>query len=152
MKQCRACGEMKTIDEFYKRPDTADRHFFECKPCLLLERRSRRRVSDVQQELDRKHNADPRQKERARAKARRYALEHPERIRAYGKLQRGVVSLRVARPSSCPICGSTSRIVGHHADYSKPLDVTWMCSRCHARMHLATDKTPILKAERVAAP
>ncbi len=35
----------------------------------------------------------------------------------------------------CRDCNSTIRIQGHHTDYSKPLEVTWLCSLCHAREH-----------------
>lgn len=42
------------------------------------------------------------------------------------------------RPSSCSQCGasgSTGTIHGHHPDYSKPLEVVWLCPACHANVH-----------------
>jgi hypothetical protein len=37
----------------------------------------------------------------------------------------------------CTICGTTKHVHAHHKDYSKPLDVTWLCARCHHRLHSA---------------
>lgn len=33
----------------------------------------------------------------------------------------------------CVVCGSDAEM--HHADYSKPLDVTWLCRRHHLQLH-----------------
>lgn len=41
-----------------------------------------------------------------------------------GKLTRG----------ACSRCGSPNA-QAHHADYSKPLEVDWLCSACHMRHH-----------------
>lgn len=35
----------------------------------------------------------------------------------------------------CEICGSTENVHGHHPDYSKPLEVCWLCASCHQRLH-----------------
>lgn len=48
-------------------------------------------------------------------------------------LQQGVIK----NPGTCSSClTSNSKIHGHHEDYSKPLDVIWLCAKCHRRVHL----------------
>lgn len=42
----------------------------------------------------------------------------------------------IIRPAHCSDCGQPGRIQGHHTDYSKPLDVVWLCQRCHRRHDL----------------
>lgn len=54
-----------------------------------------------------------------------------------------IKSGRLVRPSSCEECGrepplmrsGVTGICGHHADYSKPLSVEWLCRSCHLRRH-----------------
>ena len=37
-------------------------------------------------------------------------------------------------PGPCAKCGK-AKVHGHHMDYTKPLDVVWLCSRHHADAH-----------------
>jgi hypothetical protein len=40
------------------------------------------------------------------------------------------------RPKNCEACGQHhTRITAHHEDYSKPLDVVWLCPSCHHHTH-----------------
>lgn len=38
-------------------------------------------------------------------------------------------------PQPCKVCGTTERIVGHHEDYKRPLDVVWLCQKHHIQRH-----------------
>lgn len=35
----------------------------------------------------------------------------------------------------CERCGATEDVHGHHTDYSRPLNVTWLCRKCHFLDH-----------------
>lgn len=38
-------------------------------------------------------------------------------------------------PDNCSKCGAIGPVDGHHEDYSKPLEVLWLCRPCHANIH-----------------
>lgn len=41
----------------------------------------------------------------------------------------------VRKPEVCGRCGARAPLHGHHEDYSKPLDVVWLCRLCHKEAH-----------------
>lgn len=51
------------------------------------------------------------------------------RIKAGVALQNGIIE-----KSPCCLCGSHDSEM-HHGDYDKPIDVSWMCDRCHTEYH-----------------
>jgi len=73
----------------------------------------------------------------AHRRAKEKWLENNVIKRAAHILVRNYVrSGRLERPEKCSSCGICStRIHGHHNDYSSPLDVTWLCSKCHTTWH-----------------
>lgn len=78
---------------------------------------------------------------RARALARFRAVgdsrSHGERMgpkrHARMLLNRAVVAGRVQK-EPCAVCGSAT-VDGHHTDYSKPLEVLWLCRKHHGEAH-----------------
>ncbi len=38
-------------------------------------------------------------------------------------------------PKKCSECSLSGSVDGHHNDYSKPLEVQWLCRQCHANVH-----------------
>jgi hypothetical protein len=65
---------------------------------------------------------------------KRQKKRHPEKVKARKKLQRAVKSGRVSK-EPCKDCGAAENLEGHHEDYSKPLEVTWLCKSCHIKRH-----------------
>lgn len=53
----------------------------------------------------------------------------------YRAVKRALKSGELVRPKSCERCGGGKRIAAHHDDYSKPLQVQWLCSSCHGKRH-----------------
>lgn len=64
--------------------------------------------------------------------------------KAHNDLWTAIWSGRVVPPTKCEQCGGgpsfLDKIQGHHDDYSKPLDVRWLCRSCHSRHHAAERK------------
>lgn len=58
-----------------------------------------------------------------------------EKTRAQGRVYQAVARGELARPSACERCGEPRRLDGHHTDYSRPLDVEWLCRACHRKEH-----------------
>lgn len=62
---------------------------------------------------------------------RRWRAKYPEKSRAHYLVQFALKDGRLVRPDSCSICGTPGPVEAHHADYSRPLDVLWLCKACH---------------------
>ena len=88
-----------------ERRAASDRRCLKCKAAYM---RTWRKDHPMNEEQRRKDNA------------RSYAYVYVKR----GKLER----------KSCGHCGNQQSQM-HHADYSKPLVVTWLCRPCHLRLH-----------------
>ena len=57
-------------------------------------------------------------------------------------LERALIGGKIQRPSKCSACGANEQfkdgrtaIQAHHLDYNKPLDVVWLCQKCHHEWH-----------------
>lgn len=46
----------------------------------------------------------------------------------------------IIKAEECSCCGSKMYLEGHHYDYSKPLEVVWLCKSCHTYEHIRINK------------
>jgi len=58
---------------------------------------------------------------------------HPEKYAAHKAVQNAIRRGEMSR-LACEVCGS-EKSHGHHEDYTKPLDVIWLCRTHHMERH-----------------
>lgn len=61
-----------------------------------------------------------------------------KRKQARAKFAAALDCRKLFRPDHCSQCGKSRyevgrAIEGHHTDYDKPLEVTWLCRKCHKK-------------------
>ena len=140
MKRCRDCGQEKELEEFYRQREGRQPA---CKECAKAY--SRRHYAEVVSTAEGRLLV----REQARAsywrnrdRVLKYYIERrkrePLRFKALDDLNHAVQGGRVVPAEACERCGhdfSFSRRESHHEDYSRPLDVIWLCSECHGAIH-----------------
>ena len=62
----------------------------------------------------------------------KYRTTHPDRYHATNLLQSAKMLGKIV-PEPCRVCGGKGE--AHHEDYSKPLDVMWLCRKHHMELH-----------------
>ena len=65
----------------------------------------------------------------------KHRQKYPEKRIAQSRVSAAIKSGKLIRPDSCVICTKECIPEGHHPDYSKPLEVIWVCKQCHADYH-----------------
>ena len=64
-----------------------------------------------------------------------HIILYPERNRARKAVYRAVRRGQIIKQNSCESCSAESaKLEAHHEDYSKQLEVTWLCIPCHRKL------------------
>ena len=134
MKACRTCGEEKDLSAFYKGERMLDGRLNICKDCTKA-RVAEHRAENLEriQDYDRERSRLPHRRERLIALGQKQ-IENGNK-HAVNLLNSAVKCGRKTRPDHCSECSKSCKPEGHHDDYSKPLDVRWVCRSCHAKIH-----------------
>lgn len=120
-KKCFRCGVVKPLDEFYRHSEMADGHLGKCIDCAKADAKSYR-----------EHN------QMAQFKTRKKAFEKKSSRYNLRKLTEAAINAGVlVKPKECSVCGRTGRIEAHHPSYSEPLNVVWLCPKCHAKADMS---------------
>jgi len=135
LKRCFKCGEEKPRDQFYAHPKMSDGLLGKCKDCARKDIRAHRlENADAVRTYDRQRNSNPDRAAARKRRQREYRINTPERRAAHVAVGNAIRDGRLEK-RPCAFCGDSGRVEAHHHDYSKPLDVTWLCSPCHRRFH-----------------
>lgn len=147
-KECIKCFQVISIDMFRIHPQSGnyDNICSDCKKGMAKGRyeknKEKRLAYSRQYKKDnpekiknlnvgwRKNNKD-----KARAYTRRWRKNNKEKSYAHTRVHEAIKDGRLVKPCKCSKCDSTERIQGHHEDYSKPLEVIWLCESCHVALH-----------------
>jgi hypothetical protein len=134
-KACFKCDEVKPLTEFYRHSAMADGHLNKCKDCACKDVRQHRLDNPEKvRAYDRKRSQQPHRVEARRASYLQEWDNHPDRMRARNAVSNAVRDGRLEK-RPCAFCGEAEGLEAHHHDYTKPLDVTWLCRPCHRRFH-----------------
>ena len=134
-KRCPDCAQTKPTEEFHKNRSGPGGRESYCKICRNKRSRDfKNKNKDLISAGDKAWRESERGRETKRALQEGYRRRHPEKIRAHNILNTALRDGKISK-DPCFFCG-TEKVQGHHHDYSKPLDVTWLCSQCHSKFHM----------------
>jgi len=127
VKICSACYETKPSTDFYKSAINKDGLCGQCKVChnkKVNENRGNKKLLSFKQIAPNK---------------KFWLQENKLKQKAHQDVNYAIQKGKLVR-QPCERCGTTKNVVAHHEDYSKPLDVVWLCQHHHKERHLEIDK------------
>lgn len=149
MKLCGKCGLDKPDTEFrvIKRPRYMALRS-DCRSCETAyiksaeyrakskAKNAKYRAAGLLRDRDQRHHAS-------------YQKRHPGYHKATNAVRRAERHSTLTRPKQCDECreepppmrDGRSAIQAHHDDYTKPLDVRWLCHACHVAWHRKAEGT-----------
>lgn len=150
-KTCFRCGEEKSILLFYPHKKMKDGYLNKCIGCTksdvavrYIEKRSeirsyeRSRANLPHRVKARKEYSLSEAGKQAHKRASAvYAKKYPSKRAAQIKVANALRDGRIKR-MPCEICGEL-KAQAHHDDYTKPMDVRFLCTKHHAEWHKLND-------------
>ena len=133
-KICFKCMRELPLSEFYKHLAMKDGYLNKCKDCTKKDvhenyYKNREYYSIYEEKRwkkeERKKDAIFYQQNRRK--------KNPQKNIAYLAVSRTLKAGKIKR-EPCALCGA-KETQAHHEDYSKPLEVIWLCRKCHLLMH-----------------
>lgn len=135
-KKCFKCERVLPLDEFYAHPQMADGHLNKCKDCTKADAKVRQITHPEKlREYEKERNNRPERKTLMAKRSKEWRSKNPERYKAQNAVNNALRDGRLRRADACQVCGAVFELHAHHADYSKPLDVLWVCPKCHRDLH-----------------
>jgi len=136
-KTCFKCQCEKPLSEFYAHRNMADGHLNKCKDCTRTDAAAHRHGGGREKVLayDRQRAKSPERKAKASATVAEWRLNFPDRRSAQVALGNAVRNAQIKPWPTCALPNCDKKPEAHHADYSRPLDVVWLCAAHHKQAH-----------------
>jgi len=133
--ECSDCGKSRSLDDFYKSPGGRYDRQRRCKSCAKAKAYQRRHYDKEARERILAYD-----RARGNRQPREYQIQHrakkPAENKARAAVGNAVRDGRLKKAEACQHCHTKEkRLVGHHEDYRKPLEVIWLCDSCHRKLH-----------------
>lgn len=61
--------------------------------------------------------------------------KYPKKMRARSIAAQAKKKGELVSPECCEKCSENKKLIMHHDDYDKPLEVDWFCVKCHRKHH-----------------
>lgn len=129
-KLCFKCNQIKLLSDFYRHFRMADGHLNKCKDCTKRDAKLHYEAIGGNVEYERARSKTPERKAAMARYQRSRSEKNPGRYKAAYAVGNALRDGRLKK-GPCEKCGTIEKIQGHHDDYSKPLEVRWLCFQHH---------------------
>ena len=153
-KPCNQCEETKPLEEFYRKHNRPFGRTSLCRQCMRADNKSYRQTPEgkiinsravkkyqqtakggiVQKRASKKYQQTKKGKICHAQAIKTYRALHSKEIQARMIVYQAIANGILIRPSICSNCNKERRISAHHEDYDKPLEVIWLCDKCHGEL------------------
>jgi hypothetical protein len=150
VKKCSKCDELKPHDQYNRNCSAKDGLQSACKSCRNAacrkkyaenpswaeQRRERNSIfhrehRDKIAERKKAYFATEKGRELHRKHSNEWASKNKYKVRAHKVVERALKRGLIVKPEFCMNCASSRRLEAHHDDYTKLLEVKWLCKICH---------------------
>jgi len=141
MKYCYKCGKTKEKEEFYKNKSKRDGLATECK-CCDKKRKQTTSYKFKKAKTDKKYSLSLNGKKIKNKACKKWQQKNRFKYNAQIIHNYYLKINNIKKPCNCSHCNKEENLDAHHFDYSKPLEVVWLCRQCHIDLH--ADKLKII--------
>lgn len=150
-KLCGKCQLILPVDSFHIRRASKDGLASCCKSCQSAYDKARCNLPH-RIEARQRYQKTPAYEESSSKAKRRYQERNPSIRKAHIMVGNFLRDGKLTKPVTCECCRDEKRLYAHHCDYTKPLEVMWLCDSCHKQWHRNNQPVYSLSPESVSIP
>jgi hypothetical protein len=133
MKTCFKCGKEKELEEFYRHSAMGDGRLGKCKACTKKDvAENYRKNIEHYVAYEKQRFKSPERKQQLLKYQQSRRIKSPGKYKCHTAVSNAIKDGKLIK-QPCEVCGTKAE--AHHDDYSKPLDVRWLCRKHHLEHH-----------------